>query len=170
MSVALMAPVTYPFEFFCEERYTVTEVLELAMGGYRECDGTGKLPPSFHGILSNASSIYPSELFHRALLRDDVEHYGHSIRDEIVSGLESGAYEDVEEMVQDAIDGGQTFDLDAGFGEEFMNDIEYALKAANLCYAQINDDEDGDTWDNYKSGKCPSKNFKIFNCPIVGVW
>jgi hypothetical protein len=169
MSVALMAPATYPFEFFCHERHNIQDVIDLVIDGYRECDTTRKLPPSLHSIGYMLDYNYAYELYHRAMLRDDVIHYG-SLKDEIEEAIGNGDAESVEDFVDKSMDEGQTFEMTSYWAELFYNDIEYALKASNLCFVQVDDDDEGTTWDYYEGGKCPSRKFKVFNCPLIGVW
>jgi hypothetical protein len=172
MSVALMAPTTYPMTFFCEERYDVAGIIQIVIDAYSECDNTRKLPPTIHSIAYMADWIYPYELYHRAMIKDDIFLYG-SLKNDIVAALESGEAESVDEYVEQCKDGGQEFEMTGELALLFYNDIEYALKAANLCFVQINDEDEGESkerWDCYEGGKCPAKKFQIFNCPIVGVW
>jgi hypothetical protein len=167
MSVAIAPIIEHEYAFFCEEYASYNDVLELICEAYQET-GSGKLPPSFHGLIASVSYVYPYELAHRALSKDDVLLYG-SFKDDIENALESGKAEDLDDYIEQLKTGGQTFEIEGKLGRDFMDDIEYTLKTANICYAVVTD-EDYETWDEYNNGPLLTKEFTVHNSPIVGVW
>lgn len=169
MQTALVKPTQYPLEFFCEERVSVQELIGEILEAYTECDSSRKLPPSFHCLSSSMHHIYEYEVLQRAMIKDDVILYG-SVKADIMNAIVAGVVEDVEGYLEYLLDNGQTFELDTYWGELFLKDVEYALKAANLCYAQVNGD-DPEQWDFYEGGTLPERHLiTLYNGPLKGVW
>jgi hypothetical protein len=138
-----MATTTYPFEFFCEERWTLEEVLEMVKSLHAEAEEMGVPSPLRIAEYMSTDGIFDREIHARAALRDDVMIGGsEQSLGEIIKNVPGKDLEEkIETFTEEVLDGGGETSLESDFGAMLIRDVEVALKLAELPYVPLAHDE-----------------------------
>jgi hypothetical protein len=178
--------VAYPFQFFCEERYSAEAVRELISEAYSEImneyDFDG--PVAVGTMVYCMTSVFNTESIARLLLRDDFEGGpgGDMGMNQQMHSLFEESEMSVDEFLDELFSG--EYDLfitrDERYMEHFAHDIYCTLRESGVFF--VNSEFEMRTHQDFyrskTSGRSISERLRnlrsftecLVNCPIVEVW
>lgn len=175
-----MNPVeeSYQFKFFLKGMQTREDLDTLIDYAYQDCVDMGEyvIIPTLCDIGDFVGACFTESLIERALLYDDVEWWGVSLKKEIESIDEDNEdrdiYSDVYEMFSNSGGLSKKDDL----GAAFFEDVEYMLRKKNLFFINSDDSSHAiferfeDHYVNTKYHTYAHVNKDLINSPVLEVW